>query len=246
MTTQNRKLRERQLRQQLILDTAKNILSQEGLSRLTMERIATDIEYSKGTVYNHFSSKEDIIAALGVRCMNNLLDLFIRATSYPAPSRDRISAVVIAHSLYAQLNPIELQNMQMIKSQTIRLKASAGMQAEVLHLEKKITKIVIDIVSDGIASAELPNEDSTTIDGIVLGLWSMGYGTNLLSTSGIPFKQIDMCDPLEVMWDNSQRLLDSYHWQPLSNQFDTTEKYLEICHRLFNEEITQLNRIAKQ
>ena len=234
MTTQNRKLRERQLRQQLILDTAKNILSQEGLSRLTMERIATDIEYSKGTVYNHFSSKEDIIAALGVRCMNNLLDLFIRAASYPAPS------------LYAQLNPIELQNMQMIKSQTIRLKASAGMQAEVLHLEKKITKIVIDIVSDGIASAELPNEDSTTIDGIVLGLWSMGYGTNLLSTSGIPFKQIDMCDPLDVMWDNSQRLLDSYHWQPLSNQFDITEKYLEICHRLFNEEITQLNRIAKQ
>lgn len=246
MNPQQRKQRERQLRKQLILDTAKDILNHESFANLTMERIAVDIEYSKGTVYNHFSSKEDIISALGARCMQNLLDLFERAENYPASSRDRISAVVIAHSLYALLNPVELQNMQMIKSQSIRQKTSADMQAEVLQLEQQLTQIVINIVNNAIASGELPSEGSCTVNGIVFGLWSMSYGTNLLSTSGIPFNQMNLCDPLDVMWDNSQRLLDSYQWQPLSSQFDITARYHEICNQLFHEEITHLKQIAKQ
>ncbi|MCW8955951.1 MAG: TetR/AcrR family transcriptional regulator [Gammaproteobacteria bacterium] len=246
MNTLNRKQRERQLREQLILDTAKDILSREGFANLTMERIAVDIEYSKGTIYNHFSSKEDIISALSAHCMINLLELFKRAANYPAPSRDRISAIVIAHNLYALLNPVELQNMQLIKSQAIRLKVSTDMQARLLQLEQQITKTVIDIVIDGMSNNELPNEGSYTTNGIVFGLWSMGYGSNLLSSSGIPFSQMNMCNPLDVMWDNSQRLLDSYQWQPLSSQFNITEKYQEICHQLFSEEMTLLNKIAKQ
>lgn len=246
MNKMNRKQRERQLREQLILDTAKDILSHEGFANLTMERIAVAIEYSKGTIYNHFSSKEDIISALGVNCMHTLLELFERAKNYPACSRDRISAVIIAHNLYALLNPIELENMQMIKSQVIRQKASTDMQAEVLQQEQQLTQIVIDIVNHAIASGELPSEGSATVDGIVFGLWSMSYGSNLLSTSGIPFNQMSLCDPLDVMWENSQRLLDSYHWQPLTSQFDITERYHEICHQLFNEEIIHLKLIAKQ
>jgi len=248
MNTLDRKQRERQLREKLILDTAKDILNHEGFANLTMERIAADIEYSKGTVYNHFSSKEDIISALGARCMTKLLNLFKRATNYQASSRDRISAIVIAHSLYAQLNPIELQNMQLIKSQAIRQKVSAHMQAEVLQLEQQITSIVIDIVSDAITAADLPNnsEGKRTANGIVFGLWSMSYGANLLSVSGIPFNRMEMCNPLDVMWDNSQRLLDSYQWQPLSNQFDITQKYNEICHNLFNDEISRLNTTVKK
>lgn len=246
MNTLHRKRRERQLREQLILDTAKAILSQEGFANLTMERIASDIEYSKGTIYNHFSSKEDIISALGARCMNQLLDLFKLAANYPASSRDRISAVVIAHGLYAQLNPVEIQNMQMIKSQIIRQKISAVMQAEVLQLEQQITRIVTDIVRNAITAGELPSQSSDTANGIVFGLWSMSYGSNLLSTSGIPFDHMGLCDPLDLIWDNSQRLLDSYQWQALSSQFDITEKYHEICHRLFHDELSHLNQIAKQ
>ncbi|MFW2373654.1 MAG: TetR/AcrR family transcriptional regulator [Gammaproteobacteria bacterium] len=246
MNSHNRKQRERQLREQLILDTANDILYQEGFANLTMERIAVLIEYSKGTVYNHFSSKEDIISALGARCLHNLLDLFERAENYSASSRDRISAVVIAHSLYALLNPIELENMQMIKSQAIRQKTSAGMQAELLQLEQQLTQIVINIVNNAISTGELPSDDSSTANGIVLGLWSMSYGTNLLSTSAIPFNEMGLCDPLDLMWHNSQRLLDSYHWQPLSTQFDITDRYHEICQQIFHDEITHLKQIAKQ
>jgi len=52
----SRKQREIATREQLILDTAQNILHEQGYSHLTMERIAEATEYSKGTIYYHFSS----------------------------------------------------------------------------------------------------------------------------------------------------------------------------------------------
>ena len=61
MNPLNRKQRERIEREQLILDAARNIINQEGWEHLTMERVAAAVEYSKGTVYNHFSSKEDVV-----------------------------------------------------------------------------------------------------------------------------------------------------------------------------------------
>ena len=106
MNTPSRKQRELQQREQLILDTAQQILNQEGFGSLTMERIAAEVEYSKGTIYNHFNSKEDIVSSIGCRCMLALSELFTRASGYPGNNRQRISAVTIAHSLYAQLHPV--------------------------------------------------------------------------------------------------------------------------------------------
>ena len=60
----SRKQREFLQREQLILDTAQNMLHQNGYVQLTMERIAEAVEYSKGTIYNHFASKEDIFQAV--------------------------------------------------------------------------------------------------------------------------------------------------------------------------------------
>ena len=68
-----RKQREFQQREQLILDTAQSMLHQHGYAQLTMERIAEAVEYSKGTIYNHFSSKEDMVCSLCCRCVSNWL-----------------------------------------------------------------------------------------------------------------------------------------------------------------------------
>ena len=62
--TVTRKQREIAQREDLILETARKMLLERGYLGLTMDRIAEEIEYSKGTVYQHFSSKEDLISTL--------------------------------------------------------------------------------------------------------------------------------------------------------------------------------------
>ena len=237
----SRKQRELHEREQLILDSAKKILHEEGLANLTMDRVAADIEYSKGTVYNHFKNKEEIISGISCRCMNNLIELFTRAKHHTGSSRERIAAIGIAHSLYARLNPIEVQNMQIIKSQAIRDKISKEKTDEILTLEKNVTGIVIDIVIQALQAGDIPADEKFVPDGIVFGLWSMGFGSNLLHLSDINFTQLGMQQPLDMMWVNSNKLLDSYNWQPLSHEFDIDLMYKKICKELFQNELQQLN-----
>lgn len=236
-----RKQRELLKREQLILDTAQNILRQDGLQSLTMERVASEIEYSKGTVYNHFSSKEEIISGISCRCVSNLIEMFNRAKNYAGSHRERIAAVGIAHSLYAQLNPDELQNMQIIKSAAVREKIPAEKQLALLQLEQQITSIVLEIVNDAVRDGDIPAEQPFIPDSIVLGLWSMGYGSNLLHLSGIPFDKLGIQQPLEMMLLNSHKLLDSYQWKPLSTEFDIYALREKLCKELFAEETKQLN-----
>jgi AcrR family transcriptional regulator len=49
-------------RHQELLATALRIVTDEGLPALTMTRLANELEYSVGTVYRHFSSKEALVA----------------------------------------------------------------------------------------------------------------------------------------------------------------------------------------
>ncbi len=242
-TVMPRKQRELYEREQLILDTAQQILQQEGLQSLTMERVAAKIEYSKGTVYNHFSSKEEIINGISCRCVTNLIEMFTRAKNHRGNHRERIAGISIAHSLYARLHPAEIQNMQILKSSAIREKISSEKQIELLALEQQITGIALEIIIDAIQDGDIPQDQPYVPDSIMLGLWSMGYGSNLLHLTDIPFDQLGMQQPLEMAWINAHKLLDSYQWQPLSSEFDIYELREKLQHALFPAEMQLLKNI---
>ena len=75
----------------------------------------------------------------------------------------------------------------------------------------------------------------------MLGLWSMGYGSQLLHLTDVPFEQLGLSAPLNMYWINSHKLLDSYNWQPLSSSFDIQTLRQTLLASLFADEINQLN-----
>lgn len=64
MSIKERKEREKQEMQSLILDAAMNLFLEEGFENVTIRKIAEKIEYSPGTVYLYFNDKDDILYAL--------------------------------------------------------------------------------------------------------------------------------------------------------------------------------------
>ncbi len=64
MGTKERKGRELESRRRLILDTARDLFVRKGFAGVTLDDIASVIEFSKGTIYNHFGSKEEIYATI--------------------------------------------------------------------------------------------------------------------------------------------------------------------------------------
>ncbi|MFT5093045.1 MAG: AcrR family transcriptional regulator, partial [Porticoccaceae bacterium] len=70
MENLTRKQREIKEREDRILGLARTMLAEGGYLGLSMDAIAEQLEYSKGTIYNHFPCKEEIIISLAVETMD--------------------------------------------------------------------------------------------------------------------------------------------------------------------------------
>ena len=237
-----RKQREINEREQLILSAAQSMLHQHGYNYLTMDRVAETVEYSKGTIYNHFASKEDLVCSLCCRCVGNLIEVFERAYHYPGTTRERYSAIGIGYSIYHQLHPLDTQILQIVKNNAIREKISNFKLAEMELLEQKITNITSSIVQEAIDCGDLDRRYQDSVSTIVFGCWSMHYGALMLDQSDIPLHELGFNPVVNMLWKNANIYLDGYQWQPLSTSIDTDSLFEMISTALFDGEI----KIQKQ
>jgi len=80
--TRTRKERERGLREELILNHAQRMLLREGFQNFNLDALANAVEYSKGTLYLHFRTKEDIALSVVTRALKERGDFFERALKF--------------------------------------------------------------------------------------------------------------------------------------------------------------------
>jgi len=76
MGINERKEREKHQRRNDIIDAAEKLFFSKGFANSTMEEVAKEAEYSKGTLYLYFKSKEDLYLAITVRGMKILEKMF--------------------------------------------------------------------------------------------------------------------------------------------------------------------------
>jgi len=59
--------RQRELREQTILETACELLSKKGFSAMTLDEVISEVGISKPTFYQHFTSKEQLAVSVLIR-----------------------------------------------------------------------------------------------------------------------------------------------------------------------------------
>jgi AcrR family transcriptional regulator len=64
MSSDERKEREKQEMQRLIIKTAMKLFADEGIENVSIRKIADKIEYSPGSIYSYFKDKGEIIHAI--------------------------------------------------------------------------------------------------------------------------------------------------------------------------------------
>ena len=103
MGIKERKLREHEKRKALILDTAKQLFTRKGFVNVTLEDIAKEIEYSKGIIYSHFKSKEELYAQILLEQLNALLNFLKEAVEASQNTKDGIKLCLDAYmKFYSQ------------------------------------------------------------------------------------------------------------------------------------------------
>lgn len=67
-----------------LIQLAKSLVQEQGFANLTMDKLTASSPYSKGTIYNHFCSKEDVILALCIHSLKSEAIFFERTANLMA------------------------------------------------------------------------------------------------------------------------------------------------------------------
>ena len=93
----SRKQKETNLRKQNILEAAEKLFLANGYEDTTMNQIATESEFSKGTLYNYFKSKDDLYLAIGTKAYDIIIDYTKNFVESKDPGVDQLKAVGYAY-----------------------------------------------------------------------------------------------------------------------------------------------------
>ncbi|MER5938362.1 TetR/AcrR family transcriptional regulator [Streptomyces sp. NPDC001928] len=105
MSVQERKERERAVRERLIVATARELAEQQGWDAVTTRRLAERIEYSQPVLYSHFRGKREIIGAVALEGAAEMAVALRAGASAADGPRARVTALARAYLDFAEHNP---------------------------------------------------------------------------------------------------------------------------------------------
>lgn len=240
MPTSERKKRQIEEREELILDVARTLLVERGYRGLNMDRIAESVEYSKGTVYQHFTCKEDLVIALSIQTMAKREEFFRRAAQFVGRTRERIVAVGVAEDLFVRIYPYHFRSEQIVRMTSLREKTTPTRNDALDACESRCLAIVTQIVRDAIDQGDVSLSNGMSPEDLCFGLWSMTTGAHTFMASEIPLGKIGVRDASRALRYSTQYLLDGLHWKPMMRELDIGATVARIREEIFPIESTQV------
>lgn len=238
-TTDRRQQRREQLRREReaeILRIARRMLVQGGYLGLNIDRIAEELGYAKGTIYNHFCNKEEIMLALAVETSGVRRDMFERAARFTGRTRERLSAIGVASELFVRLYPDHFNVEQLLRASSIWEKTSPQRRHVMRDCELRCIGIVTGVIREAADAGDMPPFVELTPQALAFGLWSVVFGGYSIISTSDSLAEMGLSDPYLAIRDNIHRMLDGYQWRPLSGELDYATVWQRACLEVFPNE----------
>ena len=224
-------------REEELVDLAVSILNQDGFAGMSLEKLTAKSCYSKGTIYNNFSSKEDCLSALCIRAISSIMVFFKRALEFNGNSREKAVAVHYAYQLYARMQPTLFMAVLSSKAPGVREKTSVERVQVMDALEFEINTFSDQMFRDAVADGSLILPAHLSIETLSFSNWAMSFGTNALATSAVEAKAVSRLDPNTLLLQNISILLDGMNWHPLSKDWDYQKTWQRVEQEIFADDI---------
>ncbi len=235
MTTLTPKQQEIHQRRHQVLQLARQLFRRRGYLGLNMDRLAAEMGVAKGTLYQHFKNKEEIILALAIETLEKRTAMFERAVVLRGRARIRMAAIGCAAELFVIRFPDHFELEKVLSCHSIIEKTSEKLQMMKTAAELKCISLVGGIVRDGIAAGDLVLPENVQPDQLVFGLWSTTYGGYSIMDSRQTMQQMGIGDGFQMVRDINNRLLDGFGWKPLSTRFDYDAVYEKAGREIFHD-----------
>ena len=227
-------------REQDLLQISEKIMTQQGFSKLTMDKLVSACKYSKGTVYNHFNSKEDLLLALCIKGIQLCLQITKRALTFNGNSREKCLAIYFANRIHALTYPTLFFCILTGKTPAIQEKACSERLKKMNFLEIEMTKLCDQIFVDALHDKSLSLDEGVSTEHLSFATYAMSFGSNALNIRAIDVKANNYLDTEIILLSNVNPLMDGMNWKPLTHQWDYKNTWKRIGDEIFSKEIAAL------
>lgn len=173
------------VRQQQIVEASRKIITQKGMSELTMRELARSLKFTEAAIYKHFRSKNEVIGLMIEDIERTLMETIDAAAAGSGKATEKLRSVFTSHLSYAE----KRKGVSFaVINETINLK-DKGLQKRMLRVLDAYHNRIGDLVAEGIRSGEFqksvdPSSASVAFFGMVQSLatlWALnGYRADIL------------------------------------------------------------------
>jgi AcrR family transcriptional regulator len=164
--------RRHQRTRRAILDAARELIIERGITGLTLREIARRVDYSPAGIYEYFGSLREIVEEL--REMGFVLfGAYLARVPATLPPAERMVELGMAYLAFAQQHPEEFQLI------------FTSFTSELLTLEKLRKRsptfgVVAQVVADGIAAGVFRPREGYGVDEMAYHGWATAHGLAML------------------------------------------------------------------
>ncbi|MDY3818073.1 MAG: TetR/AcrR family transcriptional regulator [Lachnospiraceae bacterium] len=139
-----------------ILDVAERLFCSRGYDQTSTNDILAEIGIARGTLYYHFSSKEDILDAM----IDRILDEIVRRASQIAldgsiPVMERMTQTILASNVDTKTGDMILEQMHKPQNALMHAKMQERLLKQLIPL---FTKLIEDGISQGLMQTDDPED----------------------------------------------------------------------------------------
>ncbi|WP_196140291.1 TetR/AcrR family transcriptional regulator [Aliikangiella sp. G2MR2-5] len=230
------------LREKELIELARSLVEKECLTTLTIDKLVAAAPYSKGTIYKHFISKEDLLLAICNTCVEEIQALFVRALQFEGNSRERIIAVMVSYIIWAKLHPSQLFAVLSAHSPSVAACSSDERNATHHECEHKLMSLMNEEIGKAIDSGDFELPQNMCFEQVTFAMWSASWGAMALIMSKGDSVKLEPMILERESFTNARLVLDGFNWRPLSKDWDYSETIKRITHELFQPEIDALEK----
>jgi AcrR family transcriptional regulator len=157
-----------------ILEAALDLFFKKGYTATSIHEITESVGLTKGALYSHFKSKEDLLHTLFQAYKQNFLDELIRSVTEHVG--DAVSKLHHAITFYARFGQQNLRLVTFLNFISHELKTHEDFEFKLKNLYREQRRLISDLVRQGISQGLIKKE----LDPDMAAMTFMGLNDGIL------------------------------------------------------------------
>ncbi|MGE5403529.1 MAG: TetR/AcrR family transcriptional regulator [Candidatus Saccharibacteria bacterium] len=153
----SRKDREKEFKKQLITEAASRLFAHSACEAVTVEDIAREAEFGKGTIYQHFDSKESIVVHIMCQRIDELCEELEKQVLVQTDPRKALSICInLLHDYYANNSNLLIY----IFAKGMQHSINEGLTELIRSKQNRRTELLVKMIEKGIKAGVIIKTNS--------------------------------------------------------------------------------------